>query len=276
MYEYIYTNLIISYDIIKYIHYLYLKYKNYIYYTSFELTGYGPDTIYNIFQTKRENLYILICKIIQINNEYFYFPMKIITIFGIWTFIDEPKIQNKDIIELLNFKKELLDKIELEFIFPAFIDQYNHLFLPMFLIRKYNNKIFFDINNYNLQIDMNIYEYDIIEIQLNKLYDIFFNDFSFGPDIITYRFNKFVESISLLRIIDDKCKYINDYYELRNNKKSQKEYIKTIKEYYKNRKIYRFQNNIYRMLFYYTYINYFDKYKPKTICDIFKENNKFL
>ena len=145
----------------------------------------------------------------------------------------------------------------------------------MFLIKKYNDNIFYNNNNYNLEIDMNIYEYDTIEIQLNKLSDIFFNDFPFGPDIIEYKFNKFIESISLLRIIDDKCKYFNDYYEIRNNKKSQKEYIKIIREYYKNRKIYKFQNNIYRMLFYYTYINYFDKYKPKTLFDRFKERYFF-
>jgi len=276
MYEYIYNNLFMSYDIIKYIHYLYLKYKNYISYTSFELTGYGPDTVYNVFQTKCENLYILICKIIQINNEYIYFPIKIITIFGIWTFIDEPNIKNIDITQLINFKKELLNKMDLEFIFPSFIDQYNNIFFSMFLIKKYNYKIFYNKHHYNLEIDMNIYEYEEIEIQLNKLYDIFFNNFPFGPNIIEYKFNKFIESILLLKNIDDKCKYFKDYYELKNNRLIQKEYIKTIREYYKNKKIYKFQNNIFRMLFYYTYINYFDKYKLKSLCDKFKENNNFL
>jgi hypothetical protein len=265
-----------SYDIIKYIHHLYLQYKNYISYTSFEFTAFGPDTLYNIYQTKNENYLILICKIIQIDNDYIYFPMKIITIFGIWSFIDEPNIIYKvNLLELknqlINFRNELLSVLNLEFIFPAFIDEYNHLFHPMFIIKKFNQKILFkDDCEYKLTIDMDIYEYNSIESQLNKLYDIFFSKFHFGPDIINYKFDKFIESIAKLKFVDDKSNYFNDHFNLRYNKKQQNEYISNIKKYYTNKKKYRYQYNIYRMLFYYTYLNYFGKYKLLTLCDRFK------
>ena len=60
MYEYIQNNLLTSYNIIKYIHELYLKYKKYIKIDSFENTGKGIDTIYNIYQIKNPNIFILI------------------------------------------------------------------------------------------------------------------------------------------------------------------------------------------------------------------------
>jgi hypothetical protein len=269
-------NLLNAYEIIKYIHSLYITYKKYIYYKSFESTGEGHDTIYNIYQMKNVYEYILICKIIKFYDSFIYLPMKIITLFGIWSFIDEPIIlnNNNNNQELLDFKKELEQIIDLEFISPGFYNEYNKIFHPMFLIKRFKKNNFIITNtNTNINIDIQIYDYEYIKNQFEKLSDLYFNNMPYGPDIIDYKFNIFIKLWYTLNIIDDKCKYFHDCLNIINTD-LQKNYINTIKSYYKNKKIYKYNSNknIYRILFYYTYLNYFNVYTPKTLCDKFKIN----
>ena len=269
-------NLLNAYDIIKHIHSLYITYKKYIHFISFTSTGEGHDTIYNIYQMKNDTEYILMCKVVKIDNKYIYLPIKIITLFGIWSFIDEPIILNNN-QELINFKKDLEHIIDLEFIFPGFYNEYNKIIHPMFLIKRFKNNNFIksDIKSNN-NVDINIYDYEYIQNAFEKLSHIYFNNMPYGPDIIDYKFNIFIKLWFTLNIIDDKCNYFNDCL---NNKNTdlQKNYIDTIKTYYKSKKIYKYYSNknIYRILFYYTYLNYFNTYTPKTIHDRFRMNNIF-
>lgn len=273
-------NLLNAYNIIKHIHNLYITYKKYIYYKSFKSTGEGHDTIYNIYQMKNIYEYILICKIIKLYDSFIYLPMKIITLFGIWSFIDEPIILNNN-QKLFDFKKDLEQIIDLKFIFPGFYNEYNQIFYPMFLIKRFKKNNFITSNiklniNIDINIDIQIYDYEYIQNPFKKLSDIYFNNMPYGPDIIDYKFNIFIKLWYTLNIIDDKCKYFHDCLNIINTD-LQKNYINTIKSYYKNKKIYKYNSNknIYQILFYYTYLNYYNLYTPKTLCDKFKINNIF-
>jgi hypothetical protein len=256
MREYIRTNLIISYDIIKYIHQIYNKYKKYIKFTSFISTGIGFDTIYNIYQIKNPDIFILNCKILYL-DQYIILPIKIITIFGIWTFIDEPTIINNDILKIKEFVNEIQNKFNLKFLFPGFHDEYNKIFHHMFIITKYDNyKFNIPDKLNNVKININIYKYEIIKDKFLKFQEIFFNQYPYGPDIIEYEFNNFIKLLMELLMIDDKKKYFNNYLSIKNDKNLLNKYLCEIKDYYNKRKIYGFQNNVYRMLFYYTYVDY--------------------
>jgi len=255
MREYITHNLVISYNVIKYIHQLYIKYKKYIKFTTFRYTGVGIDTIYNIDQIKDPNIFILQCKVIYY-KEYIVLPIKIITIFGIWTFIDEPFIIDihKNIIEIKNFMLELNNKLNLKFLFPGFYDENGQIYNPMFLITKFNNYIYNSHYINDIKIDTNIYEYDIIKNKLLDFRNIFFNEYPYGPNIIEYEFNNIIKFLYQLKKIDDKLCYFYQYDLIQKNIRDN--YINNIKSHYNNRKIYGFQKNIYRMLFYYTYTDY--------------------
>ena len=89
MRQHIRDNLIGCYNIINTIQNLYIKYNQYINFTSFISTGYGMDTIYNLYQIKDPNIFICLCKVLNCGFNVI-LPIKIITIFGIWTFIDDP------------------------------------------------------------------------------------------------------------------------------------------------------------------------------------------
>lgn len=261
MREYIKKNLIMSYDIIKYIHQLYIKYRKYIKFTSFKSTGIGFDTIYNIFQIKNPDLFILNCKVLylgQNQNNYIILPIKIITIFGIWTFIDDPSIIDiHKISELNQFVFELQNKFNLKYLFPGFYDNYDNIYYHMFIITQYNNyKCNISDRLSNLKIDINIYKYDLVKDKFLRFQEIFFNQYPYGPDIIEYEFNNFIKLLSDLKLIDDKKNYFNKYISVKKNKIQLDKYLDSIKTHYINQKIFGFQKKIYIMLFYYTYYDY--------------------
>jgi hypothetical protein len=262
MREYIKKNLMMSYDIIKYIHQLYIKYKKYINFTSFKSTGIGFDTIYNVFQIKNPDIFILNCKVLysgSVTGCYILFPIKIITIFGMWTFIDDPSIidMNHNITYIKQFMTELQNKLNLKFLFPGFYDLYDIIYHQMFIITQYDNyKCNISDKLNNLKIDINIYKYEIIKDKFLKFQEIFFNQYPYGPDIIEYEFNNFIKLLLKLKIIDDKQKYFYEYLSVKNNKILLDKYLYEIKNYFIKRKIFGFQKNVHTMLFYYTYFDY--------------------
>jgi hypothetical protein len=257
MRPYISNNLITCYNIINTIHNLYIKYKQYIKYKSFTPTGYGIDTIYNIYQIKKPNIFICLCKVLYYDN-YIILPIKIITIFGIWTFIDEPTIINlKDNINYIRqYMNELQTIFEFKYIFHAFHDEYSMIFNQMFIITKFNNYRYLlpdKINN--LKIDINIYDYCKIKDNFEKFSLHFFNQYLYGPDIINYEFNNFIELIVNLNIINDKNEYFKYYKCNKSNTKIINNFINRLKKIHMSKKIYKNYNNIYKLLFLYTYID---------------------
>jgi len=114
MYEYIYLNLIKTYEIILYIHQLYLKYNQSIKFKSFEPFGKGIDTTYKIIQIKEFVPPILLTKIKIINKRIYLLPNRIITSVGIWTFIYEPHYIKDD----YNFTIDLCNTLNLKYILP--------------------------------------------------------------------------------------------------------------------------------------------------------------
>jgi hypothetical protein len=258
MREYIKKNLMMSYDIIKYIHQLYIKYKKYIKFTSFKSTGIGFDTIYNIFQIKNPELFILNCKVLY-SGQYILLPVKIITIFGIWTFIDDPSIIDiyNNISYIKQFVFELQNKFNLKYLFPGFYDNYDNIYYQMFIITQYNNyKCNISDRLNNLKIDINIYKYDLIKDKFLKFQEIFFNQIPYGPDIIEYEFNNLIKLLVELKKIDDKKNYFNKHLSLNKNKILLDKYLNDMKTYYNKRKVFGFQKKLYIMLFYYTYYDY--------------------
>jgi hypothetical protein len=98
----------------------------------------------------------------------------------------------------------------------------------------------------NLDTLTNIYNYyDVIE-NINEL----FNNFTYGPDVIDYIFDKFIDRLILLNIINDKKYYFKKYKETKNKI----EYMNKIKEIYLNKRKYYNKRNL-STLFYYTNLN---------------------
>jgi hypothetical protein len=247
MYEYIYLNLIKTYEIILYIHQLYLKYNQSIKFKSFESFGKGIDTTYKIIQIKEFVPPILLTKIKIINKRIYLLPNRIITSVGIWTFISEPHYIKDD----YNFTIDLCNTLNLKYILPYTQSEEYGLLEPMFIIQNF--KDFYLQNSYtnkikymNLDTLTNIYNYyDVIE-NINEL----FNNFTYGPDVIDYIFDKFIDRLILLNIINDKKYYFKKYKETKNKI----EYMNKIKEIYLNKRKYYNKRNL-STLFYYTNLN---------------------
>jgi hypothetical protein len=244
MYEYIYLNLIKTYEIILYIHQLYLKYNQSIKFKSFEPFGKGIDTTYKIIQIKEFVLPILLTKVKIINKHIYLLPNRIITSVGIWTFISEPHYIKDD----YNFTIDLCNTLNLKYILPYTQSEEYGLLEPMFIIQKFK-----DLNLQNLYTDKikymhletlsNIYNYyDVIE-NINEL----FNNFTYGPDVIDYIFDKFIDRIILFNIINDKKYYFKKYKETKNKI----EFMNKIKEIYLNKRKYYNKRDL-STLFYYT------------------------
>lgn len=244
MYECIYSNLTKTYEIILYIQQLYLKYNNCIKFKSFEPFGKGIDTTYKIIQIKDNVAPILMTKIKIINNQIYLLPNRIITIVGIWTFISEPTYIKDD----YNFTIELCNTLNLKYILPYTQSKEYGLLEPMFLIQNFkqlnlqilqNNKIKY----MNMSTLSNIYNYnDVIE----NVIDLF-NEFTYGPDVVDYIFDRFIDRLILYNILYDKNHYFKRYKESKNKN----DYIIKIKQIYNNMKKYYNKRDL-STLFYYT------------------------
>lgn len=256
----------ISYNIIKYIHSLYLKHSNIIRVNSFESCGKGIDTIYNILQNKSTNPIMLIMKIhvikpydnLKINsifdllNYILFLPISIITPIGIWKFVDNPIYINNDIdfsLDLLNYFNPILIK-------PSFIDNNNMLNNAIFLPTKYN------INIDNIQsfkkIDtrhlFKIYNYNDLT-KFNIDFDSYFNKFIIGNKISILLFNRFINNTLNINNFDDKKHYL-EIYRLCKNKE---QYYEEIINYFTSNGIF-YNKSVENCIFYFTYLNYFNKY----------------
>lgn len=244
MYEYIYNNLINVYEIIKYIHNLYIKYNKYIRFKSFENCGKGIDII-NVLQLKRESPPILLSKTIIKDNKIYLLPCKIITICGIWTFINEPEYIFYD----MNFTKELIHNLNLTYIFPASFSEEIGKLDQMFVISKFR-----DINfNIASILKMNINTIN----KVYKLEDIFnkieylFNEFPLGPNIVEYLFDNFISQCILFKFIDDKTGYFKMYNKYKN------QYIEKLKIDFEKKNVFYKKSRILSQLFYYNYYDFF-------------------
>ena len=251
MYDYIYTNLIKTYEIILYIQQLYLKYNQSIKFKSFEPFGKGIDTTYKIIQIKEFVPPILLTKIKIINKHIYLLPNRIITSIGIWTFISEPYYIKDD----HKFTEELCTTLDLKYILPYTQSEEYGLLEPMFIIQ--NDKL----TNYQSYINSQIYQnvYNIKYMTLTTISNIYnfedvyknisnlFIEFTYGPDVVDYIFDKFVDRIILFKIINDKKYYFKRYKETKNKN----EFMNKIKEIYNNKRKYYNKRDL-STLFYYT------------------------
>jgi len=247
MYEYIYLNLIKTYEIILYIHQLYLKYNQSIKFKSFEPFGKGIDTTYKIIQIKEFVPPILLTKIKIINKRIYLLPNRIITSVGIWTFIYEPHYIKDD----YNFTIDLCNTLNLKYILPYTQSEEYGLLEPMFIIQKFKDlniqNLYSDKIKYmNLDTLTNIYNYYDVIGNINEL----FNNFTYGPDVIDYIFDKFIDRLILFNIINDKKYYFKKYKETKNKI----EFMNKIKEIYLNKRKYYNKRDL-STLFYYTNLN---------------------
>lgn len=244
MQEFIYVNLTITYQIIKYIQHLYLKYNKIIKFKSFEPCGKSIDTIYRVLQIKALTPPILMSKVKIINNSIYLLPLRIITTVGIWTFVSEPTYIEYD----MSFTMELYTKLNLKYILPYTYSETYGLLEPMFMIcnfdkNKFNND-YYKINYINLNTISKIYNFDDMYKNIINL----FNDFTYGPDVIDYIFNNLIDRLILTNSIDDKKQYFTNYKKTKNKK----EYVNKIKNLYLYKKKYYNKRDL-STLFYYNY-----------------------
>lgn len=256
----------ISYEIIKYIHSLYLKYTNFIRINSFESCGKGVDTIFNIIQNKVDNPIMIIIKIhkikeydnSKINTIYdlldfiLFLPISIITPIGIWNFVDNPEY----IINDINFSLDLIKYFDPILIKPGYIDNSGNLFNPVFLLTKYNINID-KLDNFK-KIDIRhlfkIYDYS----ELNKFnidFSIYFNQFIIGYKLCNHLFTKFIKNMLYLCNFDDRKNYLKLYRFYKNKNL----FHNNIINYFNNYGIY-YNKPVENCIFYYTYLNYFNKF----------------
>ena len=64
----IFPHLFLTYDIINYLHDLYLKYEKYISFDSFTNCGKGIDTIYDVIQSNSDGPILLYVKLVHIKK----------------------------------------------------------------------------------------------------------------------------------------------------------------------------------------------------------------
>ncbi len=267
------TQLSMAYNIIKFIHSLYLKYINFIDFTSFESCGKGIDTIYNIKQSNIKGPILLSIKLYyikeydnvqiktinQICDYVLFLPISIITPIGMWKFIDNPsyKIINKQ------FSLELIKYFNFKFIYPSYVDIYSKIHDPIFMPYKY----FEDINYNNFDNDLNedirldirhlfkIYTYQDLD-KFNPKIELYFNKLILGPEICIHIFENFIKTIIENNIFDDNNLYYK-YYIASINKQH---YFNLLKDFFHSNGKYGFDKTVYRCIFYYTYLNYFNRY----------------
>lgn len=244
MYEYVYvTHLINIYEIIKYIHKMYIKYNKNIRFKSFENCGKGIYLI-NVLQLNNDSPPILLTKTIIKDNKVYLLPNKIITMCGIWSFINDPEYINYDI----NFTKELMNELNLIYLFPASFSQELGKLEQMFVISKINN-INFNISNIvrmNINTINKVYKFEDI---FNKI-EYLFNDFPIGPNIVEYLFDNFIKKCVLYNMIDDNTEYFKSYNKYKN------QFVNKLKIDFQNRKIFYNKSRILSQLFYYNYHDY--------------------
>ncbi len=273
MSQLIFTQLSMAYNIIKFIHSLYLKYNKFIDFTSFENCGKGIDTIYNIKQCNMKGPILLSIKlhyikeydnvqiktINQICNYVLFLPTSIITPIGMWKFIDNPSYKIID----KQFTLELIKYFNFKFIYPSYIDNNLELIDPIFLPCKYfediNYNNFDDFLDEDIRIDIRhlfkIYSHIDLE-KFNPKIELYFNKLILGPEICIHIFENFIKNILDSNAFDDKNLYYK-YYIASLNKQ---EYFNLLKNYYHSVGKYGFDKTIYRCIFYYTYLNYFNTY----------------
>ena len=246
MREYIYHNLINIYEIIKYIHNLYIKYNNYIKFKSFENCGKGIDII-NVLQLKRESPPILLSKTIIKDNKIHLLPCKIITICGIWTFINEPEYIYYD----TNFTKELINTLNLIYLFPSSFSQEFGKLEQMFVIGKFNDMNFniASILKMNINTINKVYKFEEI---FNKI-EYLFNNFPLGPNIIEFLFDNFISRCITFNFIDDNTGYFKMYNKYKN------QYIEKLRLDFEKRNIFYKKSRFLSQLFYYNYYDFFIK-----------------
>ncbi len=261
MSRFINDQLKLSYELIKQLHKLYIKYNNIIEFKSFESCGKGIDTIYDIVQTKPESNILISTKIIFIKdydnkplnnitdifNYVLLLPTCIITPLGKWTFIDNPKY----IKNISTFSIELFNSFNLKLVYPACKNEYNNISDALFVSSIYDTNII-DIG-YILKIYDTINDADNIHY-FNDVLKFFINDFTYGSEISLHLFDKFITSIYVNNVFDDKKVYFLNYI----NSINKDEYFKKLKLIYHNKKKYGYDKNIYRAIFYYTYLSYFE------------------
>ena len=246
MREYIYINLINIYEIIKYIHKLYIKYNKYIRFKSFENCGKGIDII-NVLQLKRESPPILLSKTIIKDNKIYLLPCKIITICGIWTFINEPEYIYYD----TNFTKELINTLNLIYLFPSSFSQEFGKLEQMYVINKFNDINFniASILKMNINTINKVYKFEDI---FNKI-EYLFNEFPLGPNIVEFLFDNFISRCITFNFIDDNSGYFKMYNKYKN------QYIEKLRIDFEKRKIFYKKSRLISQLFYYNYYDFFIK-----------------
>jgi hypothetical protein len=270
MSQLIFTQLSMAYNIIKFIHSLYLKYNNFIDFKSFESCGKGIDTIYNIKQCNMKGPILLSIKIhyikqydnIQIKTidqlcDYILFlPTSIITPIGIWKFIDSPSYKIID----KQFTLDLIKHFNFKFIYPSYTDIYSEVHDPIFIPYKYFKDI--NYNNFDNLLDEDIrldirhlfrvYNYRDLD-KFNPKIELFFNKLILGPEICIHIFENFIKNMLDSNVFDDN----NLYYKYYISSINKQDYYSLLKDFFHSHGKYGFDKTIYKCIFYYTYLNYF-------------------
>jgi hypothetical protein len=255
------------YDLIKYIHSLYLKYNKDIQISSFKSCGYGINTIKDIIQTNYFSPFLLEIKIVNINKydknkieslqdifKYILFlPIAIITPIGRWTFVDNPHYINFN----TNFSIELIKELNLKLILPSYTELNGNIKNSLFIPTKYINRTILENYEHYKKLDTRYLFYTLNELDLKKLdnnYINYFTDNIIGYEMCLYLFDKFIKKLIYSNNFDDKKNYKKEYI-LKGNT-----YFEYLKDFFIKKDIYAFNKNPQRAIFYYTYLNYFNNY----------------
>jgi len=255
------------YDLIKYIHDLYLKYNKDIQVNSFKSCGNGIDTIIDIIQTNYNSPFLLEIKIVNlikydknkikilddIFNYILFLPIAVITPIGRWTFVDNPYYINNN----PDFSIELIRDLNLRFILPSYINSNGNMKNSLFIPKRYINKtILKKYDNYK-KIDTRYLFYILNESDLKKLdnnYIDYFTNNIIGYEMCLYLFDKFIKNLIYSENFDDKKNYKKKYL------LNKIEYFEYLRDFFIKKNIYAFNKNVERAIFYYTYLNYFNNY----------------
>jgi len=255
------------YDLIKYIHKLYVKYSKDICVASFKSCGFGIDTVNNIIQTNSKGPFLLEIKIVnirkynkeKINNMEDIFkyvlllPVGVITPIGRWIFVNEPYYINNS----SSFSAELVKELNLKLVLPSRYDENNLVQNSLFIPKKYIYRTIMEKFDDNKKLDSRYLFYVLAEGDIKKIdnnFSDYFNNDLIGYEMCTYLFEKFIVKLVNSNDFDDKKNYKKNYIQ------SKKDYFNYITDFFKRRHIHGFDKNAERAIFFYTYINYFDHY----------------
>lgn len=255
------------YDLIKFIHSLYLKYNDDIKINSFKSCGHGINTIKDIIQTHYNSPFLLEIKILNINKydknkieslkdifKYILFlPIAIITPIGRWVFVDEPYYINNN----PNFSIELIKELNLKLILPSYTDLNGNIKNSLFIPKKYINRTIMEKYEHYKKLDTRYLFYILNESDLKKLnnnyIDYFTNDI-IGYEMCLYLFDKFIKTLIYSNNFDDKKNYKKEFILIGIS------YFENLRDYFIKKNVYAFNKNPERAIFYYTYLNYFNNY----------------